>query len=64
MTGSIRKLLNGFGFISSEEREKDLFFHAKDLEGVAFDDLNEGDNVSFEIGESPKGPKAEKVTVI
>jgi len=60
-TGSIKKLLNGFGFIS-REGEEDLFFHSADLVDVAFDSLQEGDAVQFEVGSGPKGPKAEKVS--
>lgn len=62
-TGTIKKLLNGFGFISREGGE-DLFFHSADLVDVAFDSLREGDTVQFEIGEGPKGPKANKVSKV
>lgn len=59
MVGTIKKLTdNGFGFITGEGLTKDLFFHSKGLVGVTFDELKEGDTVSFEIGESPKGPNA------
>lgn len=51
----------GFGFIKVEGMGKDLFFHSKDLVGVAFDDLHVGDAVSFEIGDGPKGPNAVNV---
>jgi cold shock protein len=61
-TGSIKKLLQGFGFISREGKE-DLFFHAADLEGADFDSLKEGDQVQFEVGTGPKGPKATKVSM-
>ena len=60
-TGSIKKLLNGFGFISREGGE-DLFFHSEDLVDVAFDSLQEGDAVQFEVGSGPKGPKATQVS--
>lgn len=62
MKGTIKKLNeNGFGFIAPEEGGKDVFFHANDVANQGFKDLNEGDTVSFEMGESPKGPKATDV---
>ncbi len=62
MKGTIKLLKNGFGFIGIDGG-KDVFFHAKDLNGVAFDSLKVGTEVTFEMGESPKGPKAEQVTL-
>ena len=48
MTGTIKtKTDRGFGFISREGAAKDLFFHSKDLVGVAFDDLKEGDTCNL-----------------
>jgi len=61
-TGEIKVLKSGFGFIGIEG-EKDIFFHANDLDGVSFDDLRTGAKVNFEVGESPRGPKAEKVSL-
>lgn len=60
-SGTIKKLLNGFGFISVEGSD-DLFFHSEDLVDVQFDSLREGDEMQFEVGSGPKGPKAEKVS--
>jgi CspA family cold shock protein len=61
--GTIKKLTDkGFGFISTGG-SKDLFFHSKALQGVAFDDLSEGQNVTFTEGQGPKGPCAEDVRV-
>ncbi|MCR9115630.1 MAG: cold shock domain-containing protein [bacterium] len=62
--GTIKKLTDkGFGFISTGGA-KDLFFHSKNLQGVAFDDLREGQTVSFTEGSGPKGPCAEDVKVV
>ncbi len=64
MTGVIKNLLNGFGFITPEgEGQKDVFFHANDLVGVDFESLNVGDTVTFDMGESDKGPKAENIAL-
>ncbi len=62
-TGTIARLTDkGFGFITVEGQEKDLFFHSNELVGVSFDELREGDKLTFEIAESPKGPNAIKVS--
>jgi CspA family cold shock protein len=62
MQGTIKKLTDkNFGFISQEGESKDLFFHANELDGVGFSDLREGDAVTFEITQSPKGPAATQV---
>ena len=48
MTGTIKRLTDkGFGFITAEGLEKDLFFHSNSLVGVTFDELKEGDKLSF-----------------
>ena len=62
MTGTIKRLTDkGFGFITGEGLAKDLFFHSNSLVGVTFDELKEGDAVSFETEESPKGLNAKNV---
>ena len=61
--GTIRKLAEkGFGFISSDTG--DVFFHMSALVDVQFEELNVGQNVQYEIGEGPKGPRAENVRVV
>lgn len=62
MTGIIKALTDkGFGFIAVEGQEKDLFFHSNSLVGVQFNELREGDTVSFETEMSPKGMNAVNV---
>ena len=59
--GTIKKVTDkGFGFIDTGG-SKDLFFHMSNLEGVRFEDLYEGQKVSFTEGQGPKGPRAENV---
>ncbi len=60
--GKIARLTDrGFGFISQDGEEKDLFFHATELQGAEFNDLQEGDEVTFEVAEGPKGLNAVNV---
>ena len=51
----------GFGFIHIEGQEKDIFFHSRELVDVAFEALEKGDRVRFEIGEDEKGQHATRV---
>ncbi len=65
MEGTIKKLNEkGFGFITPEGEDKDVFFHKSDLVDAEFNDLNEGDKVTFEKEDSDRGPKAVSVTVV
>ena len=62
--GTIKRLTDkGFGFISNGSGT-DLFFHMSAVEGVRFEDLRQGQRVSFNVGQGPKGPRAENVKVI
>lgn len=61
--GKIKRLTDkGFGFIDVG-KDKDLFFHSSSLEGVSFDELREGQRVTFTEGRGQKGPCAEHVQV-
>ncbi len=63
MEGVIKNLTDkGYGFITVEGEEKDLFFHSSELNGVAYEELKVGDKVSFEKADSQKGPNATNVT--
>jgi len=61
--GTIARLVSdrGFGFIAREGEEKDLFFHSNELKNVQFNELREGDKVTFEVSDSPKGPNATNI---
>lgn len=62
MKGTIKTLTDrGFGFISREGETKDLFFHSKDLNGVTFEELREGDAVTFDVVQGEKGLAAQNV---
>ena len=57
--GTIKRLTDrGFGFIDTGGG-KDMFFHSSNLEGVTFEELQEGQRVSYNEGQGPKGPRAE-----
>ncbi len=59
-----KKTDKGFGFIKRDGEGKDLFFHGNELKNISFDELREGDTVSFEVGDSPKGPNAVNVSKV
>ena len=53
----------GYGFIEQEDGP-DVFVHHSGINSDGFRSLNEGDRVTFEIVEGPKGPSASNVTVV
>ncbi|MBI3862409.1 MAG: cold shock domain-containing protein [Planctomycetia bacterium] len=62
--GTIKRLTDrGFGFINTGT-EKDLFFHSSSVQGGSFDDLKEGQKVTYTEGKGPKGPCAENVKAV
>lgn len=59
--GKIKRLTDkGFGFIDLGNG-KDMFFHMSNLEDVRYEELSEGQRVTFNEGAGPKGPRAENV---
>lgn len=64
-TGKIARLTDkGFGFISRDGEEKDLFFHSNNLVDVEFNALREGEEVTFEVENTDKGPAAVNVSKV
>jgi CspA family cold shock protein len=49
----------GYGFIDTDEADDDVFFHMEDIGGA---DLEEGQDVEFEIVQADKGPRAKNLT--
>jgi CspA family cold shock protein len=49
----------GYGFIDTEDSDEDVFFHMEDVGGP---DLEEGDEVEFDIEQADKGPRAKNLT--
>jgi CspA family cold shock protein len=62
LSGTIKRLVSdkGFGFIAAGDGNE-YFFHNSACTGVRFDELREGQAVTFERGQGPKGPRAENV---
>ena len=62
MNGTIKRLVSekGFGFVAAADGTE-YFFHQSACSGVAFDQLREGQSVTFDKGQGPKGPRAENV---
>lgn len=62
-TGTIKRLVSikGFGFVAAEDGSE-YFFHQSACTGVAFDELREGEPVTFQTGNGPKGPRAENIS--
>ncbi len=61
--GTIKKLTDkGFGFIEGERG--DIFFHHSSVIEGSFESLREGQQVEYEEGRGPKGPRAENVRVV
>lgn len=62
--GKIKKIIaeKGFGFIKTDR--DDLFFHHSELQGVTIEQLQEGQEVEYEVGKGAKGPCATSVRAI
>lgn len=65
-TGTVKTVTDkGFGFISREGSDKDLFYHENSLEGeLATRKLRVGDKVTFDVEETPKGLNAVNIKLV
>ena len=62
--GTIKKIMDkGFGFIKTNT-SNDLFFHSSAVQGCSFEELREGQKVSYTVGSGQKGPCAENIKVV
>jgi CspA family cold shock protein len=62
--GTIKRVTNrGFGFID-DGTDKDMFFHSSSVLHGRFDELSEGQRVTYDVGQGPQGPCAENVRVV
>ncbi|MGK5544639.1 cold-shock protein [Streptomyces sp. URMC 127] len=52
----------GFGFITQDDGGPDVFVHFSAIQATGFKELHEGDKVSYDVTQGPKGPQAENVT--
>ena len=62
VSGTIKRIVGdkGFGFVAADDGTE-YFFHNSACTGVRFAELREGQAVTFEKGQGPKGPRAENV---
>lgn len=62
LNGTVKRLVTdkGFGFVAAADG-REYFFHQSACVGTSFEDLREGQAVTFDTGQGPKGPRAENV---
>jgi len=66
LTGTVKWFNNtkGYGFIVQDNGEKDVFVHHTAIQAEGYRSLQEGQRVSYEVEQTPKGPAAVNVSVI
>ena len=65
-SGTVKWFSNekGYGFIARDDGSGDLFVHFSAVQADGYRSLNEGDEVTFDVGEGAKGPQAQNVVVV
>ena len=63
-TGTVKwfSRVKGYGFIAPDDQEKEIFVHFSGIDGEGYRNLEQGQRVSFEVEDTPKGPQAVHVT--
>ncbi len=66
LTGTVKwfNSAKGYGFIVQDNGEKDVFVHHSAIQAEGYRSLEEGQRVSYEVQQTPKGPAAANVRVI
>jgi cold shock protein len=66
ITGTVKWFNDGkgYGFITRQDGGKDVFVHHSAIQGGGFKSLAEGQNVTFDVEQSPKGPSAARVQTV
>ena len=65
-TGSVKwfSRVKGYGFIAPDDQEKEIFVHFSGIDAEGYRNLEQGQRVSFEVEDTPKGPQAVHVTIV
>jgi CspA family cold shock protein len=65
-TGSVKwfSRVKGYGFIAPDDQEKEIFVHFSGIDAEGYRNLEQGQRVTFEVEETPKGPQAVHVTIV
>jgi len=66
ITGTVKwfDTKKGFGFITRDDNQEDIFVHYSAISGEGFKNLEEGDKVEFEVVQEDKGPRAQSVSKV
>lgn len=66
ITGTVKwfDTKKGFGFITRDDNQEDIFVHYSAISGEGFKNLEEGDKVEFEVVQEEKGPRAQSVSKV